>query len=60
MAQLQATRAPAGIFTKVVQRIPVKIAVEQNPESVPLRPGMSVQVSIETGRVKQRNVAQEN
>jgi len=39
-----------GNFTKVVQRVPVKIAVEQNAESVPLRPGMSVEVSIETGR----------
>ena len=50
-----------GNFTKVVQRVPVKIAVEQNPDPVPLRPGMSVEVSIETGRTnQQRNVAQEN
>jgi membrane fusion protein (multidrug efflux system) len=39
-----------GNFTKVVQRIPVKIAVDQPAETaVPLRPGMSVDVTIETG-----------
>ena len=39
-----------GNFTKVVQRVPVKIAVEQPAETaVPLRPGMSVDVTIETG-----------
>jgi membrane fusion protein (multidrug efflux system) len=39
-----------GNFTKVVQRVPVKIAVEQPTQSaVPLRPGMSVDVTIETG-----------
>jgi membrane fusion protein (multidrug efflux system) len=38
-----------GNFTKVVQRVPVKIAVEQPTEpGVPLRPGMSVDVTIET------------
>ncbi len=38
-----------GNFTKVVQRVPVRIAVEQ-PESgpTPLRPGMSVEVTIST------------
>ena len=40
-----------GNFTKVVQRVPVRIAVDQLPGSpVPLRPGMSVDVTIETGR----------
>ncbi|HKG33804.1 MAG TPA: HlyD family secretion protein [Gemmatimonadales bacterium] len=40
-----------GNFTKVVQRIPVRIAVDQPAGSpVPLRPGMSVDVTIETGR----------
>jgi membrane fusion protein (multidrug efflux system) len=38
-----------GNFTKVVQRVPVRIAVEQ-PDSgpTPLRPGMSVEVTIAT------------
>jgi len=40
-----------GNFTKVVQRVPVRIAVDQLPGSpVPLRPGMSVDVRIETGK----------
>jgi membrane fusion protein (multidrug efflux system) len=39
-----------GNFTKVVQRVPVKIAIEQSTGAPPLRPGMSVNVSIETGR----------
>jgi membrane fusion protein, multidrug efflux system len=40
-----------GNFTKVVQRVPVRIAVDQPAESpVPLRPGMSVDVTIETGK----------
>ena len=39
-----------GNFTKVVQRIPVKIAVQQPSDtSPPLRPGMSVDVDIATG-----------
>jgi membrane fusion protein (multidrug efflux system) len=39
-----------GNFTKVVQRLPVKIAVDQPVQTVvPLRPGMSVEVTIETG-----------
>jgi membrane fusion protein (multidrug efflux system) len=36
-----------GNFTKVVQRIPVKIMIDQNP-SVDLRPGMSVIPTIQT------------
>jgi membrane fusion protein, multidrug efflux system len=40
-----------GNFTKVVQRVPVRIAVDQSDEGqVPLRPGMSVDVTIETGK----------
>jgi membrane fusion protein (multidrug efflux system) len=40
-----------GNFTKVVQRIPVRIAVDQPAGSpVPLRPGMSVDMTIETGK----------
>jgi membrane fusion protein, multidrug efflux system len=38
-----------GNFTKVVQRIPVKIAVEPSDTTHPLRPGMSVDVDIATG-----------
>jgi membrane fusion protein, multidrug efflux system len=45
-----------GNFTKVVQRVPVKIAVEQPAENaVPLRPGMSVDVTIETRSSSDRN-----
>jgi membrane fusion protein, multidrug efflux system len=41
-----------GNFTKVVQRVPVRIAVDQPSQTtVPLRPGMSVDVTIETGQV---------
>jgi len=44
-----------GNFTKVVQRVPVKIAVEQpSGTALPLRPGMSVDVTIETGRPDSR------
>jgi membrane fusion protein (multidrug efflux system) len=40
-----------GNFTKVVQHIPVRIRVTSPPDSVrPLRPGMSVQVTITTRR----------
>jgi membrane fusion protein (multidrug efflux system) len=37
-----------GNFTKVVQRIPVKIVLDSNSTNVALRPGMSVIPSIET------------
>ena len=37
-----------GNFTKVVQRVPVKIALEKLPAEHPLRPGMSVSVTIAT------------
>src|SRR4051794_2106340 len=40
-----------GNFTKVVQRVPVRIAVDQpSGTPVPLRPGMSVDVTIETSK----------
>ncbi len=39
---------PSGNFTKIAQRVPVRIAVEQ-PEDNPLRPGMMVEVDIDTG-----------
>ncbi len=38
-----------GNFTKVVQRVPVRIAVaESEQDGRPLRPGMSVEVTITT------------
>jgi membrane fusion protein, multidrug efflux system len=37
-----------GNFTKVVQRIPVKIALDQDNAAIALRPGMSVIPTIET------------
>jgi membrane fusion protein (multidrug efflux system) len=43
----------SGNWVKVVQRIPVRIEVEQPPEGGPrLRVGMSVEVSIDTGHVR--------
>lgn len=40
------TPNPSGNFTKVTQRIPVKIVFEQRP--LPLSPGMMVEVEIDT------------
>ena len=40
------TPNPSGNFTKVTQRIPVKITFEQRPR--PLAPGMMVEVEIDT------------
>ena len=40
---------PSGNFTKITQRVPVRIAVEQ-PDDNPLRPGMMVEVDIDTHR----------
>ena len=38
-----------GNFTKVVQRVPVRIALDRRPaDAPPLRPGMSVEVAIDT------------
>ena len=38
-----------GNFTKVVQRVPVRVAVLDRPDPAhPLRPGMSVEVDVET------------
>jgi membrane fusion protein (multidrug efflux system) len=45
-----------GNFTKVVQRVPVKIQVDQPAQTAtPLRPGMSVEVTITTGENRQAN-----
>jgi len=43
----------SGNWVKVVQRIPVRIAVDANDRNLPpLRAGMSVEVSIHTGHVR--------
>jgi membrane fusion protein, multidrug efflux system len=39
----------SGNWVKVVQRIPVRVYVDPNSESLPLRAGMSVTVEIDTG-----------
>ena len=39
---------PSGNFTKITQRVPVRIAIDQQ-EVDPLRPGMMVEVDIDTG-----------
>ena len=39
-----------GNFTKVVQRVPVRIKLEGVPESVALRPGMSVELTVDTNK----------
>ncbi|GAB6038767.1 HlyD family secretion protein [Fundidesulfovibrio butyratiphilus] len=39
---------PSGNFTKITQRVPVRISVDQ-PEDNPLRPGMMVEVDIDAG-----------
>jgi membrane fusion protein (multidrug efflux system) len=47
-----------GNFTKVVQRIPVRIAIEKDPE-YPIRPGMSVFVTIDISSGKIKNQVKE-
>jgi membrane fusion protein, multidrug efflux system len=42
----------SGNWVKVVQRIPVRIRVEQAADGPRLRAGMSVVVSIDTGHVR--------
>jgi len=39
---------PSGNFTKITQRLPVRIAIDQRDGR--LRPGMMVEVKIATGR----------
>ncbi len=39
-----------GNFTKIVQRIPVKITLDPNQDLKPLRPGMSATVVVKTGK----------
>jgi membrane fusion protein, multidrug efflux system len=40
-----------GNFTKVVQRVPVKIALDNSSLTPQLRPGLSAEVTVRTGRV---------
>ena len=39
-----------GNWVKVVQRVPVHLAIEQTPGRPPLRAGMTVTVTVDTGR----------
>jgi membrane fusion protein (multidrug efflux system) len=39
-----------GNWVKVVQRVPVRIAIEETGQRPPLRAGMTVSVSVDTGR----------
>ena len=39
-----------GNFTKVVQRVPVKIVLNNTSQTQQLRPGLSVEVTVRTGR----------
>jgi membrane fusion protein (multidrug efflux system) len=39
-----------GNWVKVVQRVPVRIAIEETGERPPLRAGMTVSVTVDTGR----------
>lgn len=38
----------SGNFTKVVQRVPVRVRLPKLPDGVPLRPGLSVGVTVDT------------
>jgi membrane fusion protein (multidrug efflux system) len=40
----------SGNYTKVVQRVPVRIKLHDVPAGIALRPGMSVDVSVDTGK----------
>jgi membrane fusion protein, multidrug efflux system len=40
----------SGNFTKVVQRVPVRIQLDDVPADMPLRPGLSVDVKVNTRR----------
>jgi membrane fusion protein (multidrug efflux system) len=41
-----------GNFTKVVQRVPVKILLDGNPSRSILRPGLSAEVTVHTNRIE--------
>jgi membrane fusion protein (multidrug efflux system) len=38
----------SGNFTKVVQRLPVRVRIHDAPAGFPLRPGMSVDLTVDT------------
>ena len=40
----------SGNWVKVVQRVPVRLEIEDNQSDLPLRAGMTVSVSIDTER----------
>ena len=42
------TQNTSGNWVKIVQRIPVRIAVERKPSGPPLRSGMSTYVTVDT------------
>jgi membrane fusion protein, multidrug efflux system len=44
-----------GNFTKVVQRVPVKILIDANPSDSFLRPGLSAEVTVHTDRIEKSN-----
>ena len=49
-----------GNFTKVVQRLPIKISIDEGqPEAARLRPGMSVVVRLDTAQRSAQQSAQQ-
>jgi membrane fusion protein (multidrug efflux system) len=42
----------SGNWVKVVQRIPVRVRVQNSPDKPPLRVGMSVELSVDTGHAR--------
>jgi membrane fusion protein (multidrug efflux system) len=40
----------SGNYTKVVQRVPVRVHLENLPEGIALRPGMSVDLTVDTNK----------
>ena len=49
----------SGNWVKVVQRIPVRIVVDQNAGDPPLRSGMSAVISIDTGKTRLQRLRDE-
>jgi membrane fusion protein, multidrug efflux system len=45
----------SGNYTKVVQRVPVRIRLEESPELARLRPGFSVEVAVHVSGKESRN-----